>query len=219
MTLLVACENIKKYTDTFTMTQKIIDKLYVRDASLAGFVKDEEVTMTDMLYGLILPSGADAAVGLAEKISGSEEAFVELMNKKATELGLTNTHFENTSGLFHNNHYTTAYDMAVILTAAIKNPVCRKILETGQYTSASTVQHPDGIPMRSTLFTYINGDEPKNSVIHGGKTGFVNESGYCLATYGMGKQSGNEYVIITFKNSSRKPAMGGQIKLYSEFVK
>lgn len=219
MTLLVACENIKNYDDTFTMTLKITDPLYVAEASVAGFLNGEKITMTDLLYGLILPSGADAAIALAEKISGSEEAFVKLMNKRAEEMGLTDTHFVNTSGLFDTEHYTSAYDMAVILGTALKNPVCKKILSTYQYTTSSTPQHPDGIALSATLFEYMYGTEPETATILGGKTGFVNESGYCIASYGQGGTTGNEYIVVTLKNSSRWPAVHGQIDLYKEFAK
>ena len=218
MTLLVACENIENYDDTFTMTLKITDPLYVAEASVAGFLNGEKITMTDLLYGLILPSGADAAIALAEKISGSETEFVKLMNKKADELGLADTHFVNTSGLFDSEHYTSAYDMAVILGTALKNPVCKKILSTYQYTTSSTPQHPDGIALSATLFEYMYGTEPETATILGGKTGFVNESGYCIASYGQSNDTKNQYIVVTLKNSSRWPAVHGQIDLYKQFA-
>ena len=77
MTLIVACDNIKNYSDTFTMTLDITDPLFIEGASVAGFLNQEEISMTDLLYGMILPSGADAAMGLAVKIAGSEKAFRE----------------------------------------------------------------------------------------------------------------------------------------------
>ena len=218
MTLLVAVENIKDYNDTFTMTLDITDPLFVEGASVAGFLAGESITMTDMLYGTILPSGADAAVGLAVKIAGSEEAFVKLMNKKADELKLENTHFTNVSGLYNKNHYTTAYDMAIILHAAMQNEICRKILTTYQYTTTVTEQHPQGILLTSTLFSYMYGTEPETATIEGGKTGFVNESGYCIASFGSNNTTKNEYIVVTLGSSSRWPAFYGQIELYKEFV-
>ena len=98
MTLIVAAENINSLDDTFTMTHEILEPLVDADASRAGFEENETVTMEDMLYGAVLPSGADATVGLATAISGSEEGFVDLMNDKVSEMGLENTHFINTSG-------------------------------------------------------------------------------------------------------------------------
>lgn len=219
MTLLVACENIKNYEDTFTMNLEITDPLYVAEASVAGFLNGEEITMTDLLYGLILPSGADAAIALAEKISGGEAEFVKLMNKKAEELGLTDTHFVNTSGLYDSEHYTTAYDMAVILDTALQNPVCKKVLSTYRYTTSKTPQHPEGIELSATLFDYMYGTEPETATVLGGKTGFVNESGYCIASYGKSNETDNEYIVVTLKNSSRWPAVHGQIDLYKQFAR
>lgn len=218
MTLLVAQENIKIYDDTFTMTTDITDPLYVAEATVAGFLSGEVIKMTDLLYGTILPSGADAAVGLANKISGGEAQFVELMNKKVKELGLKNTHFTNVTGLFDKDHYSSAYDMAVILETAIQNPICRKILSTYQYRSNPTNKHPDGLLMSATLFNYMYGTEPETATIVGGKTGFVNESGFCIASFGKNNTTENEYIVVTFKNSSRWPAIHGQIDLYKQFV-
>ena len=218
MTLLVAAENITNFNDTFTMTLDITDPLFEAEASVAGFLSGEAVSMTDLLYGTILPSGADAAVGLAVKIAGSEAAFAKLMNKKAKELGLENTHFVNVTGLFDENHYSSPYDMAIILETALKYPLCKKILSTYQYTTRSTPQHPDGIPLSATLFDYMYGTEPETATVLGGKTGFVNESGYCIATYGSNNTTGNEYIVVTFKNSSRWPAIHGQIDLYKQFA-
>ena len=219
MTLLVAAENIKDFGDTFTMTLDITDPLYVADASVAGFLNGEEVNMKDLLYGMILPSGADAAMGLAVKIAGNEENFVKLMNKKVKELGLKNTNFTNVSGLHNEKNYSSAYDMASILKAALENDICREVLSTYQYTTAKTPQNPDGIPLSSTLFDYMYGTEPETATILGGKTGFVNESGYCIASYGEANESGNEYIIVTLGNSSKWPAFHGQIDLYKQFAK
>ncbi len=219
MTLLVAVENIRDMNDTFTMTLDITDPLYVADASVAGFLNGETIGMTDLLYGAILPSGADASMALALTVAGSEEAFVALMNKKVKELGLKNTHFDNVTGLHSENNYSTVYDMAVILDAALSNKTCRKVLSTYQYTTSVTPEHPEGILLSSTLFSYMYGTEPETATILGGKTGFVNESGYCIASYGKANDTNNEYIVVTFGNSGRWPAFYGQIDLYKELAK
>lgn len=219
MTVLVAAENIKNFSDTFTMSLDITDPLYIAEATVAGFSSGEQITMTDLLYGTILPSGADAATALAIKTAGSEAAFAELMNKKVKELGLKDTNFTNCTGLFDADQYTTAYDLALILEAALKIPICKKVLSTYQYTTRKTEQHPNGIPLSSTLFNYMYGTEPGTATIMGGKTGFVNESGYCIASYGTNDENGNEYIAVTLKNSSRWPAFNGQIELYKQFAK
>lgn len=219
MTLLVAVENLSNLNDTFTMTLDITDPLFVAEASVAGFLNGETITMEDMLYGTILPSGADAAMGLAIKIAGSEEGFVKLMNNKAKSLGLKNTHFTNVSGLYDANHYTTAHDMAVILRTAMENDTCRKVLSTYQYTTSVTPQHNEGILLSSTLFNYMYGTEPETATVLGGKTGFVNEAGYCIASFGKNNDSLREYIVVTFGSSSRKPAFFGQIDLYKNYAK
>ena len=135
MTLIVAVENLNSLDDKFTMTSEIIDPLYLDEATRAGFEPGEEVKARDMLYGLILPSGGDAAVGLAELISGSEEEFVKLMNEKCVEMGLKNTHFTNTSGLHNQDHYTTPVEQAMIMAYAMQNETCAEVLSTYQYTT------------------------------------------------------------------------------------
>ena len=219
MTLLTAVENIKNLDETFTMTYEITDPLYLADASVAGFSNGEKVTMRDLLYGMILPSGADSAMALAVKIAGSEEAFVKLMNERVKEMGLKGTHFTNVSGLHDENNYSTAYDMAVITYHAMQNKLCRKVLSTYQYTTEKTPQHTEGILLSSTLFSYLYGDEPETAEILGGKTGFVNEAGYCIASFGKSTETDEEYIVVTMSNSSKWPAFYGQIDLYKQFAK
>ena len=219
MTLLVAVENITNFEETFTMSLAITDPLYIAEASVAGFLNNEVINMTDLLYGMILPSGADAAMALAIHISGSEAEFVKLMNQKVEELGLENTHFDNVTGLHSEQNYSSVYDMAIILDTALQNELCKKILSTVTYTTAKTPQNPNGIPLTSTLFAYMYGTEPETATIKGGKTGYVYESGYCIASYGTNNQNGNEYLIVTFGNTPRMPAFYGQIDLYKQFAK
>ena len=218
MTLLVAVENVKDMSDTFTMTYQITDPLYKAEATVAGFTAGEVLTMDDLLYGTILPSGGDAAIGLAIKVAGSEEEFVKLMNKKAKELKLSSTHFANCTGLFDKENYTTAYDLSVILRAAMDNETCKKILATYKYTTSKTEKHPDGIELENTLFKYMYGTEPENAVILGGKTGYIGESGYCIASFGEDK-NGKEYVCVTLFAPSRWPAVYDQINIYTEYTK
>ena len=219
MTLLTAVELITDFSHTFTMTYEITDPLYVEEASVAGFLNNEVVNMTDLLYGMILPSGADAAMGLAVHLAGSEEAFVALMNKKVMELGLENTHFDNVTGLHSKDNYSSCYDMAIILDAALKNELCKEILSTYQHTTAKTPQNPNGILLSSTLFSHMYGTEPETATILGGKTGYLSEAGHCIASYGKCNENGNEYIVVTLGNSSKWPSYFGQIELYKEFAK
>lgn len=216
MTLLVAVENITDFTDTFTMTFEIANTLYLEEASVAGFSVGEKVNLEDMLYGCILPSGADACWGLAEYVAGTEEAFVALMNKKAQELGLKNTHFVNTSGLHDEDHYTTAADMVVIMQAAMENDHCRQVLTTYQYTTAATPEHPEGILLTSTMFSRMYGDEPDGALIIAGKTGYTFEAKHTMVSYAQG-EDGHDYIFVSLGGSNRWKATYDAINVYTAF--
>lgn len=201
MTLLVAAENIEDMNDTFTMTYEIIAPLVEMDASRAGFSEGETVTLWDLMYGIALPSGADASVAIATYVSGSEEAFVELMNEKAEELGLENTHFVNTSGLHDEDHYSTVTDIALLMTAVMENDICQEVLSTYQYTTTATDEHPDGIVLESTMFTRMSGDEVEGITIEAGKTGYTDASGHCLVSYATDEE-GNGYVAVVANSTT-----------------
>ncbi|MBR3593597.1 MAG: D-alanyl-D-alanine carboxypeptidase [Clostridia bacterium] len=218
MTLLVAFENNPDLDKTFTVTNAIIDPLYREEATLAGFLDGEAVTIRDLLYGTVLPSGAEAAESVAIATSGSIKDFLKLMNKKAKDMGLKNTHFANVTGLHDKQNYSTAYDMAAILSEALKHPLCREIMETYQYTTAPTDKHPSGVPLTSTIFSYMYGTEPEGSDILGGKTGYTDQAGYCIAAFGKA-DDGSEYICITAKGDSRWPAVYDQINLFSMYAK
>lgn len=131
-----------------SITREITDYSYQNKCSAAGFLDEETVTVRDLFYGTILPSGADAAVGLATYVAGSHEAFVELMNQKLDALGLADTaHFTNAVGLYDELHYCTPYDMAMILKAALENDFCREVLSAHTYVTSQTTQHPEGITL------------------------------------------------------------------------
>ena len=112
MTALVLIEQLDDWNEEVTVDADMFDQLYADQASLAGFSPDEVVSAKDLLYGVMLPSGAECSMALARKTCGSEEALVDLMNQKAEELGMENTHFMNVTGLHDENHNSTVKDMA-----------------------------------------------------------------------------------------------------------
>ena len=114
MTILVSIENIEDFEKEVTITKEMLSGI-ASDVSVAGFKRGEKLTYNDLLYGAMLPSGADACHALAISIAGSKENFVKLMNEKVKELKLENTNFVNAVGLYDKNHYSSAYDMAQIL--------------------------------------------------------------------------------------------------------
>ena len=218
MTLLVAAEHLtdedmdKKYTMSFDLLHPLV----MENASRAGFDVDEEVTVKDMLYGLILPSGADAAIGLSEYVAGSEDKFVELMNEKADELGLKNTHFTNVTGLQDTNHYTTCSEMAMIMKAAMDDRLCRKVLSEYTYTTSSTEQHPEGIVLYSTMFSRMYGNEVDGVDIIAGKTGYTDEAGNCLVSYA--EKSGKKYICVLANAPDKWDAVYSTFNAYSDYL-
>ncbi len=216
MTLVVAVENISDLNDTFTMTYEITDPLYQQNATVTGLKSGETVPLIDLLYGIILPSGADATEAIAQYVCGTEEEFVELMNKKAEEMGLKDTHFTNTSGLHNTNHYTTAHDMALILDYAIHDELCNKILSTYKYVTTKTPEHPDGIDFYSTMFNKVKTDQIDGMEISGGKTGYTYESGHCLASFS--KKNSRTYITVTAKGESKYIPIYDMIAILEEYI-
>lgn len=217
LTLLVAVENCEDLNETFTMTTEITDPLFKERASVAGFLDKEKITIRDLLYGAILPSGADATSALAIHIAGSEEKFSEMMTNKAKEIGITTANFTNCSGLYGENHYCTVLDMAHILNVAMQNETCRDVLSTVRYTTEKTKQHPDGITLHSTLFSRMTGEESIGAKIIAGKTGYVNESGNCIASYAQG-EDGKNYIFVSTNAVGTWDAVFDHINIYSKYV-
>ncbi len=216
MSLIVAVENIEDLNDTFTMTFEIINPLYLQNATVTGLSSGETVPLIDLLYGIVLPSGADATDAIALYVSGSEEGFVELMNKKAEEIGLLDTHFTNTSGLHDDNHYTTAYDMALILDYAIHNETCKRILSTYKYVTTSTEQHPNGIEFYSTMFNKVKSDQIDGMEISGGKTGYTYEAYHCLASFA--KKNGKTYIAVSGYGENKYSPVYDMITMYTDYI-
>ena len=215
MTLLVAAENITSIDATMEMTSKIIDPLYKEEATMVGFHPGEQVKAIDLFYGTILVSGAEAAAGLAIIVAGSEERFVEMMNEKAQELGLKNTHFTNMTGLHNSNHYSTCLDMAVIMRACIENDFCKAILSTEYYTIAANSYHEE-LKLHSTMFSRMYGTEPEVATILGGKTGYTSNSGHCLVSYAE-TNDGRTLICVTAAGDGRYKPIYDTIKIYKEY--
>lgn len=159
MTILLAIEAEPDLDKQATLPEDIFPALQTEKASMAGFVPGETVTVRDLLYGAMLPSGAECCEALAQLVSGSEENFAALMNQKAAELGMKNTHFTNPTGLTDTEHYSSAADMAKLLQAALHNATFRTIFTAEHYTTTATAQHPEGVSLTSTLLGKLDGTE------------------------------------------------------------
>ena len=196
MTLLIACEQLSDYDELSPLPREIYDTLYYQDLSTAGFECGENVTINDLLYGLQLRSGAECCLGLANRVAGSEAAFVDMMNSRAEELGMTGTHFTNCIGLHDANHYSTVRDMAILLRAGLQNDKFREVFSTTSYTSSATINHPGGLTIYSTFYQTMNSMDFEGGAFIGGKTGYTTEAGQCLAT--AATINGHEYIFVTF---------------------
>lgn len=152
--------------------------------------KDEELPLEDLLYGLMLRSGNDASVAIAEHVGGSLEGFVYLMNEKARYLGMTNTHFENPHGLDEKGHYSSAYDIAILMKYAMENEVFKTISNTKSYQSKNRDYKWNN---KNKLLTQFY--EPCT----GGKTGFTNKAGRTLVT--TAKKDHLSLIVVTLNAS------------------
>lgn len=200
MTAIVAIEHTDDFTQRVTVEKNVFEDLCEKDASMAGFEPGEEVSLRDLLYGILLPSGAECCLTYARHVAGTEAAFVDLMNQKAEELGMCRTHFSNTTGLHEENHYTTAEDMAALLQYALSNETFREAFTSKTYDVEPTNIHPKGICLQSTLSKGIEeikmeGKAMEAEMILGGKTGYTDEAGLCLAS--LAEISGQEYILVT----------------------
>lgn len=180
MTCIIVLENAN-LSDKVTVSGKAAGT----GGSRLGLKKDDKITVHDLLYGLMLRSGNDSAIALAEHVGGSKEGFAELMNNKAKELGLKDTHFVTPHGLDDPEHYTTAYELAKITDYALKNEKFAKIVCTKDYT-ISINGYSKQLNNTNELLGYLQG-------VNGVKTGFTNNAGRCLVT----SVNRNNFEIIT----------------------
>ena len=195
MTVLVAIEQSDNLKKQVVMQKDWYDELVAADASMAGFLPGEQIAVKDLLYGAILCSGAECCVALATDVAESQTAFVALMNQKARQLGMNNTHFTNVTGLHQDDHYSTVRDLALMLQNALKNKTFRQIFTSKRYSISSTNRHLQGMTITSSLFSKLSSSSVQGGQILGGKTGYTQQAGLCLATLAV--QNGSESILIT----------------------
>ena len=199
MTALITLENINDLDKQIIITKEDLQGIAEENLVTAGFTVGEVVTYRDLLYGLLLPSGADAAKAIARNTAESEEKFIELMNNKVKELNLKNTHFSNVIGLDDENNYSSAKDLLTIFKEALKNKEFNKIIKTKEYkTTDSKLTFKSTIQRNAKTFKI---DVP---YILGGKTGTTSNAGLCLAT--IAKDKNINYILITLGATYDKKA-------------
>ena len=185
--------------DVVTVSESAADQ--ASDSSTCGLNAGDNITVNDLLYGLMLNSGNDAAEALAEYHSGSIEAFAEVMTKEAHKLGATNSKFMNPSGLPQKGHYTTVYDMYLIFKEAIKQDKFVELIEASSKRAVFT--NANGATVEKTFRStnrYKSGvvKTPSGFEVIGGKTGTTFNAGFCLVLYSKNPQ-GQDIISIVFK--------------------
>ena len=171
--------------------------------SRLGLGTGDKITYNDLLYGLMLCSGNDAAVQIAISVAGSVEDFAELMNKKTIELGLENTHFVTPHGLDREGHYTTALELAKIADYALNIPKIAEVVSTKEYT-VTINGYPKNISNTNELLGYLNG-------VNGVKTGYTSKAGRCLVT--SVNREGFNIIVVVLGADTKKIRTKDSIKL------
>lgn len=212
MTTMLAIEAGVDFNETITMTENAIWGVE-RDSTLIGLDVGEKVTIGDLMYATMVKSANECAYAIAEYVGGDIESFADMMNKKAAELGCENTHFVTPNGLHDDNHYTTAYDMALITKKALEYDQFRELAGTLNYTIPETNLADETRPL-------WNGNKminPSESVYYeyceGGKTGYTSMANNTLMTYA--KKDGLELICIIMDCDGGKRAYTDTRALYN----
>lgn len=200
MTALVTLENCQ-LDEEVTYSYKATHSIEYGSSSIAR-TEDEILTVEESLYALMLASANECANALAEHISGSVEDFAVLMNKKAEELGCVNTHFSNANGLHDENHYTCAYDMALITKAAIENEDFRRIAGEDYYTLRATNKNDEELLIQNHHYMISSYKTSKylDDTVFAGKTGYTTDALNTLVT--CGTRNGMDIIIVTMRTRS-----------------
>lgn len=201
MTAIVMCETLGE--ERLKEQVEVCKEAAYTNGSSMGIKTGDKVTYQDLLYGLMLPSGNDAAVQIAISIAGSVENFAELMNKKAEELGLEHTHFVTPHGLDMPGHYTTAKELAMITDCALENSIIAKVVSTKQYT-VTINGYPKTLSNSNELLGYLNG-------VTGVKTGYTSGAGRCLVT--SSNRDGFEIITVVLGSDTKKIRTKDSIRL------
>ena len=182
LTALVALENAS-LDDQVLVSKNACSNSFAWDEQTCGIKEGDTLTLEDLLYGLLLYSGNDTAVAIAEHVGGSVEKFADMMNQKALELMATNSHFTNPSGLYDDEHYTTAYDLYLIFNECIKHDDFVKIISAESYTAEITRDNEEHIDIKwepTNYYALGSAKSPENVTVIGGKTGTLKAAGNCL---------------------------------------
>ncbi len=196
MTALLAMEN-GNLDDTVEFSHEAVFSVPT-DGSNMGMDEGESISLEECLYGIMVASANEAANAAGEYISGSIEDFVALMNKRAEEIGCNDTHFTNPNGLHDPQHYTSAYDLALISSYFFRNEMLCKISNTPRYHFEATATQPDDF-YKNNKHKLVNGEIPYEGIL-GGKTGYTDDSRQTLVT--CAEQNGMRLICVVFKEET-----------------
>lgn len=192
MTTIVAIENTHELDKEVTIDSKVFEGL--DGYATAGLKIGDKVTIRDLLYGVMLPSGADCVNAVINNVVSKKADFIKLMNDKANDLGLKNTKFDNAIGMDSKDNYSSASDLAILLNYALKNNTFKEIFTARKYTIKSI-----SLTLNSTLVSYA-GSSMDTSNILGAKSGFTDEAGVCLAS--IAKVNDINYLLVVLGSNT-----------------
>lgn len=204
MTALVVMDKIKNYDEEVFFTYNACNNGIDKNSTTIGASAGDRLTVKECLYAILLPSANDAANALAEHVAGNISDFVLLMNEKAKELGMNDTHFTNPSGLQDENHYSTAHDLGLLLSAAIKIPLFTEISSSLSFTHAPIRKYKKPNNSNNTMLNtnslVLTGNKYYYKYATSGKTGHTSDAGYCLAA--SAKKDDMHLVCVTLNSKS-----------------
>lgn len=243
LTVLTACQYIDDLDDTFTITEDIFKYWDSNGCSAVGLQAGDTVTVREMIYGTLVCSGADCALGLSDYVTGGDrDQFVMLMNLEAAKLGISETsHFSNCVGMHDEENYSTCKDISVILAAAMENELIRDALGTRRYRCATQTdaeymelfndpEHQDGvftdedgnetyvgIHIKNSFLTRVDNFDVNGS-IEGAKTGYTGDSRCCATSY-LTTPSGRHYICTTGFGMYAKRVVWDHVAVYRAYTK
>jgi len=209
-TKVLACLCALKYIEEYNIdinkevvVSDVVNNL-VYGAKLSGLFEGDKLKLIDVIYCMMLESGNDAALIVAENVAGSVDEFVKLMNEEAKKMGATHSNFCNPHGLFEEEHYTTAYDLYLIVNEAIKNPKLVEIINTDEYifnyVTASGVSRKR-LVYPTNKYKLETVKAPEGVTVIGGKTGYEELAGRCLVIYSKNSEN-NEFISVVLYSES-----------------
>ena len=210
MTTIVALENIDNLDSEIVINSEVFND--IKEYAQAGLKVGDKVTYRDLLYGVMLPSGADCVNALIFSISKNKDDFIKLMNEKALDLGLKNTKFDNAIGMDSKDNYSTASDLAILLEYALNNETFKTIFTTQEYTIKNL-----NLKLKSTLLTYGKSLDVSN--IKGAKSGYTDGAGVCLASIATLNNVDYLLVVLGAEVSNRANAVKDSLLIYDYYDK